>query len=80
MAKALRLSPDPVAASDETAMDLLSQLEQLKLTAERAGETLLAAQVAAAFDGYLNRYCDGKHARLEQAMRQNFRRPKEYLN
>lgn len=80
MAKALRLSPAPAAASDETAMDILSQLEHLKFTAERAGETALADQVTAVFEGYLNRYCDGKRASLEESMRHHFRRPKEYLN
>ncbi len=79
MAKALRPSVDPVP-SDEMAMDILSQLQHLKLTAERAGETALADQIATVFDGYLNRYCDGKHASLERSMRHHFRRPKAYLN
>jgi hypothetical protein len=80
VAKACSLSPAPDAASDEAAMDIISQLDQLKRTAEKAGEYELAAQVAQLFDGYINRYCDSKRAGLEADMRHHFRRPKEYLN
>jgi len=68
------------ADADAAAMDLIGQLERLKKTAEQAGETVLAAQATALFDDYLTRYCDGKHAALEAALRRLPRSPRERLN
>ncbi len=79
-AMASRLRPDNAADPDESAMDILAQLEQLKVTAERAGDMALAARVKAMFDDYLTRYCDGKRAGLEETLRHHFRPPKDYLN
>jgi len=69
-----------VSASGEAAMDLLTQLENLKLAAERAGESDLAARVAALFEDYVNRYCDARRAGLEDRLRHYVRPPKDYLN
>jgi len=67
-------------SADTAAMDILTQLERLKIAAEQAGDSGLAQHVAVLFDEYLTRYCDGKHAALENALLHPARPAGERLN
>ncbi len=78
--KASHMQFERPAETDAAAMNLLAQLERLKIAAEQAGEPALAEQVAALFDGYLTRYCDGKRAVLEESLRRSVRPSKDLLN
>jgi|GEM_PF-1993455 len=65
---------------DETCMEILERLDELKALALETGDRELADGLSHVFETFVTRYCDSKHADLHARMRRHSRPPKAYMN
>ena len=71
--------PEPLTY-DETCMEVLERLEELKSLALQTGDRELVDGLDYVFERFITRYCDSKHAELNARMRRHFHPPKAYMN
>lgn len=69
-----------VSTHDETCMEILDRLDELKGLALEAGDHELVDGLSYVFEAFITRYCDSKHADLNTRMRRYFQPPKAYMN
>ena len=71
--------PEPLT-HDETCMEVLERLDELKSLALQTGDHELVDGLDYVFERFITRYCDSKHAELNGRMRRHFLPPKAYMN
>ncbi len=69
-----------VSTHDETCMEILDRLDELKGLALETGDHELVDGLSYVFEAFITRYCDSKHADLNTRMRRHFQPPKAYMN
>ena len=65
---------------DETCMEILDRLDELKGLALETGDHELVEGLSYVFENFITRYCDSKHAELNARMRRHLQPPKAYMN
>ena len=69
-----------LSTHDETCMEILDRLGELKDLALATGDHELLDGLSHVFETFITRYCDSKHAELNARMRRHFQPPKAYMN
>lgn len=68
------------SAHDETCMEILDRLDELKGLALETGDHELVDGLSHVFETFITRYCDSRHTALNTRMRRHVQPSKAYMN
>lgn len=69
-----------VSTHDDTCMEILNRLDELKGLALATGDHDLVDGLGHVYETFIIRYCDSRHTALNTRMRRHFQPPKAYMN